>query len=191
MTEKTDVRIRETRRLLDNIDRGSTAFSIFVASSGVGFLSGGASMAYVSGGQAWGIGIGNGLVCLVWLFALVWARRAWLIARANFEILTDGTPSAGQPAAQSVEVEGALVEDMGVVFAVAMVGTPGVMDDSDREKIYREWLSDSIKDFAGKVIVLAHRETDGRVTYQGRPDIVDLLVEIDPSTIPWQKFRSA
>jgi hypothetical protein len=208
MTEKTEVRIRRTRRLLNDIDSGVRTLLILFVSAAVGVLSGVASAPYLSGETAWvweiGIGTGSGAACLAWLFALAWSRRAWLIARTNFEILTDAdetpeTPSAAQrdaapPAREPpppVEVEGAVMRGAGIVFAVAMVNTPGVMDSGGRERVYREWLSDTFEDFDGRVVVLANREPDGRVTYQGRPDIVDLLVEVDPGAIPWRKFRSA
>lgn len=80
--------------------------------------------------------------------------------------------------------QGALIEEQGVTFAIAIV-KPHVL--------YNRGTAHScalgfVRYFPGRPIVLMAQDSRGIPTYWGRPDIVDFLSGLHISQIPWKEY---
>ena len=193
MTEQTQKLVRETRRRLAGIDTGRAAFGIFPLSVLLAIayaigedVSSGEEMLSVAAEM-----IGVAIFFALCLFALVWTRRAWLLSRAAFEVAADGVledeAEALAGSAPRIEVDGAIVKGVGTVIGIVIV-KPEVTIEERRANRYRDWLREMFPEFETIPLILAYREPTGAYTYQGRPDIVDFLVEVDTDGIPWQRY---
>jgi hypothetical protein len=83
-----------------------------------------------------------------------------------------------------MKVQGAVIKEQGVTFAIVIV-KPSAMNtssDSDRTRAGVQPL------FPGLSIVLASQDGNGRFQYQGRTDLVNFLASIDASRIPWKEY---
>lgn len=192
MTEQTQKLVHETQKRLAAIDNGSAAFWIFFLAVLAAVFSGMAADALFRDiAFSVAVGIGNGIVSAVLLFALVWLRRAWLLSRAAFEVVADGAgvdASASRiESAPRIEVDGAIVRGVGTVIGIIIV-KPEITIEERRANRYRDWLREMFPEFETIQLILAYREPTGAYTYQGRPDIVDFLVEVDANDIPWQRY---
>ena len=192
MTEQTQKLVRETRKRLKRIDSGGTAVMIFLFAVLIAVF---ASMgdAAVSDDKSGTIIVGCvfGTVFIASMFILVWIRRAWLLSRAAFEVAADGidtdAPASSVEAAPRIEVDGAIVKGVGTVIGIVIV-KPEVTIEERRANRYRDWLREMFPEFETIQLILAYREPTGAYTYQGRPDIVDFLVDVDADDIPWQRY---
>ena len=193
MTEQTQKLVRETRRRLARIDTGRAAFGIFPISVLLTVLYAiGMSVTFDDDMSLVASEIiGVAIFFTLCLFALVWTRRAWLLSRAAFEVAADGidtdAPASRVEAAPRIEVDGAIVKGVGTLIGIVIV-KPEVTIEERRANRYRDWLREMFPEFETVQLILAYREPTGAYTYQGRPDIVDFLVEVDANDIPWQRY---
>lgn len=79
--------------------------------------------------------------------------------------------------------DGALIEEQGVTFAIAVV-KPHVLTSSQRESVRDGFISV----FGNIPIILAAQDSKGIFKYHGRPDIVKFLANLHPSQIPWKTY---
>ncbi len=86
-----------------------------------------------------------------------------------------------------MQINGAIVKEQGITFAIVTV-KPFVMTNTAVARRIRANCS-TIQDFEGMPIVLAFQESRDQFVYQGSRDIVDNLREIDPTQIPWKRYR--
>lgn len=86
-----------------------------------------------------------------------------------------------------MDLDGAIIKEQGVVFAIVVV-KPHAMATRERAAETRAVLQAQIADFSGIPLILASQDSDGVFSYQGRPDIVDFLADIDSCCIPWTRY---
>ena len=83
-----------------------------------------------------------------------------------------------------MKIQGSVVKEQGVTFAIVIV-KPHVLQNS----VTREQFRTSMKAiFAGMPIILMAQDVRGMPTYHGRKDIVNFLASIDPGRIPWKEY---
>jgi hypothetical protein len=82
------------------------------------------------------------------------------------------------------KIQGAIVEEQGVKFAIVVVKKHIIDYKSEAEKAVKSFS----KLFPGMNIMLAAQDYNGRFTYYGRQDISKFLASIDSSRIPWQEY---
>jgi hypothetical protein len=85
-----------------------------------------------------------------------------------------------------MRIQGAIVKEQGVTFAIVIV-KPSAMDsssESDKTRAAFQGL------FQGLPLILASQDSHGVFSYQGRRDIVALLASIpEPlAQIPWMEY---
>lgn len=80
-----------------------------------------------------------------------------------------------------MEVDGAVVEEQGITFAIVIVNQTGMNDPGGTREAFQGL-------FPGLPLVLALQGFGGRFEYQGRRDLVEFLASIDPSRIPWKHY---
>jgi hypothetical protein len=81
-------------------------------------------------------------------------------------------------------IEGAIVKEQGVSFAIVIVKQSAMQTTSEAQKS-RAAFQDL---FPGLPLILASQDSRGVFEYQGRKDIVGFLASIDASRIPWKKY---
>lgn len=86
----------------------------------------------------------------------------------------------------TTEIEGAVIKEQGVTFAVVLV-KDGIIQKSDREK--NEIILGLTRYFPEMQIVLAGKNLSNELTYYGRKDISKFLANLHPSQIPWKHFK--
>jgi hypothetical protein len=84
----------------------------------------------------------------------------------------------------SVQIEGAIVKEQGVTFAIVIVKPHVLKNSSEANKIQFS----CTKYFPGMPIILMAQDSRGVPTYYGRKDIVDFLANIPTSCIPWKRY---
>lgn len=84
-----------------------------------------------------------------------------------------------------MQFEGAVIKEQGVTFAVIAVKSHVVGSNFECDRVRHSFGSI----FPGIPIVLVGSNSVGKIIYQGRPDIVRFLSNIDPSRIPWKKYN--
>jgi len=82
-----------------------------------------------------------------------------------------------------MKMQGAVIKEQGVTFAIALVKASSVQTTSDAQTTRRAFQPY----FPGIELVLASQER-GTFKYSGRPDIVKFLASISPSRIPWREY---
>ena len=85
-----------------------------------------------------------------------------------------------------MKIIGSIVEEQGVTFAIVLVKQWVTQTPAEADK-EREALQVY---FPNMPIVLASQDFQGRFSYQGRKDIVDLLANISPIQIPWKDYQT-
>ena len=85
-----------------------------------------------------------------------------------------------------MQFDGALIKEQGVNFAVVVV-KPNVLDTSTTREQTRQGFSQY---FPGVPIILMTQNSRGIPTYHGRQDIVNFLVNIHPSRIPFKRYNA-
>jgi hypothetical protein len=83
--------------------------------------------------------------------------------------------------------EGALIKEQGVTFAIVVVKPYVLNSRMECDNARRSFNSF----FPAVPIILMAQNSQGRPTYQGRPDIVNFLAKINPSRIPWKRYNYA
>lgn len=88
MNEAALKAVWEMRKSLRSIDDGTTAYAVLafclLASGVVGFGFG----SLFGGGAGFCYGVGAFAALLFWIWLFIYARRAWLLARTAFEVMT-------------------------------------------------------------------------------------------------------
>ena len=79
----------------------------------------------------------------------------------------------------------ALIEEQRVKFAVVMVEFRIWHNEPEKRRI-RSALSFRV--FPGLPLVLATRDHQERIRYEGREDIVRFLERVDPRRLPWAEY---
>lgn len=83
-----------------------------------------------------------------------------------------------------MRIQGALIKEQGVTFAIAIV-KPSVLQSSNECENARM----SFRGFFPNVpIILMAQDGRGMPTYQGRRDIVDFLARVPLHAIPWKEY---
>jgi len=86
-----------------------------------------------------------------------------------------------------MQFEGAKIREQGVIFGIVVVKAHVLT--SRQEQFAARALG--TKAFGLIPIVLMTQDGRGVPTFQGRPDIVKFLANVDISRIPWQKYTLA
>ena len=84
-----------------------------------------------------------------------------------------------------MSIEGAVVREQGVTFAIAIV-KPHVLNVSSQAK---EAIGSFRRVFPGMPVVLMAQDTSGCPTYYGRRDIVNFLANVPLTAIPWKRYE--
>ncbi|MFN0290123.1 hypothetical protein [Pedobacter helvus] len=83
-----------------------------------------------------------------------------------------------------MQVEGAVVKEQGVTFAIVVVKSHVLNTSGQCEDARSSFRSI----FPGVPIILMAQNNQGTPTYQGRRDIVQFLSRIHVSQIPWKRY---
>lgn len=84
----------------------------------------------------------------------------------------------------TIKIQGAIVKEQGVKFAIVVVKKHIVDCKNEADKTIRSFS----RFFPGMNIMLAAQDYSGCFTYYGRPDISKFLASIDSSRIPWKEY---
>ena len=84
----------------------------------------------------------------------------------------------------SYQIEGAVVKEQGVRFAIVVVKDDIIQDISKSQEAITAYRHV----FPGMPIILLGRDSQGKSTYCGPEDIVNFLAEVDPERIPWRRY---
>lgn len=83
-----------------------------------------------------------------------------------------------------IKVQGAVIKEQGVIFAITVVKRHVL-----NSQIQSQQTAQSFQPlFPGMPIVLMGQDSRGTPTYSGRKDIVAFLSNINPSRIPWKEY---
>ncbi len=83
-----------------------------------------------------------------------------------------------------MQIEGAIIREQGVTFAVVIVKRYVVNDRSQANSAIRSFSPI----FPGMPVVLMAQDSSSRPTYFGRPDIVRFMSRVAPSRVPWKRY---
>ncbi|MDO9103673.1 MAG: hypothetical protein Q7U57_01795 [Methylovulum sp.] len=83
-----------------------------------------------------------------------------------------------------MKIQGAIVREQGVSFAVVIVKQFVIDSQNEFQKAVTSFSSY----FPGMPIVLMAQDNRGVPTYRGRKDIVNFLVNVQVSQIPWKEY---
>jgi len=83
-----------------------------------------------------------------------------------------------------MQIDGAVIKEQGVTFAIAIVKSHVLQNSSQREQMRTSLISV----FPSIPIILMAQDSRGVPTYQGRNDIVKFLSNIHPGRIPWKRY---
>ncbi|WP_459902132.1 hypothetical protein [Desulfobaculum senezii] len=82
-----------------------------------------------------------------------------------------------------MQFEGALIKEQGVTFAIVVVKQHVLNNSTQREDVQRQFTH-----FFQNPVVLMAQNSRGRHDFWGRQDLVDFLVNVPVSSIPWKKY---
>ena len=83
-----------------------------------------------------------------------------------------------------MKVQGAVIKEQGITFAVVVVKKHIV----DSQKQSEKTIISFVQLFPGMPIVLMAQDARGIPKYRGRKDIVNFLANTHPSRIPWKEY---
>jgi hypothetical protein len=83
-----------------------------------------------------------------------------------------------------MQIEGAVIKEQGITFAVAVVRPSVLNQPSTRDQAVAEFS----EVFDGLPTVLMAQDSRGVPSYYGRPDIVDFMASVPLEAIPWQRY---
>ena len=83
-----------------------------------------------------------------------------------------------------MKIQGAVVREQGVDFAVVVV-RPGVLTSPTQRSEAQRGFSGL---FPGLPLILMAQDARGTPTYWGRPDIVKFLASVPMHAIPWREY---
>jgi hypothetical protein len=81
-------------------------------------------------------------------------------------------------------IQGAIIREQGVTFAVVVVKKSAMQTTSDAAKTRAAFQGL----FPGLALVLSSQDSRRVFEYQGRRDLVDFLAAIEASRIPWKEY---
>lgn len=84
-----------------------------------------------------------------------------------------------------MKLEGAVIREQGVTFAIAVV-KKAVLDSPTRRG---EAAAAMQPLFPGKPLVLMAQDTAGRAHYFGRNDLVQFMSTVPLSAVPWKQYE--
>ncbi len=82
------------------------------------------------------------------------------------------------------QIEGAVVKEQGITFAIVIVKQYVLNSTSECQKALLSFQSY----FPGMPIILMAQDSSGTPTYYGRKDIAAFLANIPMSSIPWKRY---
>lgn len=83
-----------------------------------------------------------------------------------------------------MKIQGAVIKEQGVTFAVAVVKHHVTSSNLEADKV-RGSLQGY---FPGLPLVLASQDSRGTFRYHGRTDLAKFLAALHPSQIPWKEY---
>jgi hypothetical protein len=83
-----------------------------------------------------------------------------------------------------MKVQGAVIKEQGITFAIVVVKSHVLASPQNREEMNTSCHSL----FPGMPIVLMAQDGKGTPKYWGRKDIVNFLANVHPSRIPWKEY---
>jgi hypothetical protein len=83
-----------------------------------------------------------------------------------------------------MQIEGAVLREQGVTFAVVVVKRHVVDNRTEAQSAIRSFGSI----FQGMPIVLMAQDSSGRPTYFGRTDLSRFMSHVSPSRVPWKRY---
>jgi len=83
-----------------------------------------------------------------------------------------------------MQIQGAVVKEQGVSFAIVIVKQFVIQSQMEFQKA----VSSFSNCFPGMPIVLMAQDCQGTPTYRGRKDIVNFLANTHVSQIPWKEY---
>ncbi len=84
-----------------------------------------------------------------------------------------------------MRVDGAVIKEQGVTFAVMIVKSRLLDNRSEADKFIQ---SAQTSLFPGIPVVLMAQDSRGTPTYYGRPDLSKFLANVPMQAIPWKKY---
>jgi hypothetical protein len=84
----------------------------------------------------------------------------------------------------SYEIEGAVVKEQGITFAIVVVKDDIIPNAAKSKKA----VSVYSKIFPDMPIILLGRDSQGKSTYYGQENIASFLAGLDPNVIPWRRY---
>jgi hypothetical protein len=84
-----------------------------------------------------------------------------------------------------MQVEGAVITEQGVTFAVVVVRRSVVNTPGERDQAIAAF---SAELFDGLPVVLMAQESTGTPTYYGRNDLSAFMANVPVEAVPWQRF---
>ena len=84
----------------------------------------------------------------------------------------------------SYQIDGAVVKEQGVTFAIVVVKRHVIQSSSEAQDAQNAYHPV----FPGMPIILMAQDSRGIPTYYGRKDIVNFLANIDHGRIPWKRY---
>lgn len=83
-----------------------------------------------------------------------------------------------------MKLQGAVIREQGVTFAIVVVGAQVLGSQSEAQSAASAFQVC----FPGAPIILMAQNASGIPTYWGRRDIVNFLANIHPARIPWKEY---
>lgn len=84
----------------------------------------------------------------------------------------------------SYQIEGAIVKEQDITFAIVVV-KPHIIQSRSETKEARNAYSHVFPDMP---IILMGKDSQGKATYNGQKEIVRFLAQTDPRRIPWRRY---
>ena len=84
----------------------------------------------------------------------------------------------------SYQIEGAVVKEQGVKFAIVAVKHNVAQDSSENQEAVNAYRHI----FPDMPIILLGRDSQGKSAYYGAEELVNFLVNVDPQRIPWRQY---
>lgn len=83
-----------------------------------------------------------------------------------------------------MQIEGAVLREQGVTFAIVVVKRHVVDNRTEAQSAIRSFGSV----FPGMPILLMGQDSSGRAKYFGRPDIARFMSNVSASRVPWKRY---
>jgi hypothetical protein len=84
-----------------------------------------------------------------------------------------------------MKFQGAVIEEQGVTFGVAIVKRSVLETPSRREEAHDLFAGL----FEGLPVVLMAQDSRGSPTYWGRPDLSGFMADVPLDAVPWREYR--